>query len=96
MYDILGGDAAKWISMFAYSCFGAALLWTRSSALNKRFNSFYDVIEHMVASERAKALLSFCTFVGVGGLVSMFFVAPVTVQHALAGGMAWSRLAARD
>lgn len=87
---------SHWITMFFYSAFGAALLWTRASALHRHFNSFGDVIAFATSSERARGILSFAVFVIVGALVSMFFVAPITVPHALAGGMAWSRLAARD
>jgi hypothetical protein len=90
---VISGD---WLIMFAYSCFGAALLWTRATALNRHFNSFSDVIALLTESERMRGILSFITFITMGGLVSMFFVGPLTVPHALAGGMAWSRLAARD
>ena len=93
---MINGEVIHWIVMFAYSGFGAFLLWARAEAVNKQQNGYSDIVSLITSSDKIRGILSFVIFVVVGALVSMFFVAPITVPHALAGGMAWSRLAGKD
>jgi len=82
--------------MYAYCSFGALLLWSKLTAQKKKMQSYGDVIEAIFTSPRAALIMQFIVFVLLGGLVAKILVAPITETQAMAAGMAWSRLTARD
>jgi len=83
--------------LYLVSCSGALLLWTKATIGNKKIHGLGDVLENLLPnSPRARYLIQFLVFVLLGGYAGIAVVSPVTQAQALAGGMAWSRLAARD
>lgn len=82
--------------MYIWSVFGAMLLWTKITAQKKKLNIFGDILEHLISSPGARTVVQFLIFVFFGALIAVEVVAPITQSQALAAGMAWSRLTARD
>ena len=83
--------------LYIFSSVGALLLWTKASISNKKVHGFGDVLEKMFpTSPRIQYLGQFIVFVGFGGFIGIIAVGPYTQLQALAGGVAWSRLAAKD
>jgi hypothetical protein len=88
--------APTW-QLYCFSAAGSLLLWTKLNAKNKKIHGFGDVLEQLFpSSPRMQYLLQFLVFVVFGGCVGVWAVGPFTQMQALAGGMAWSRLAAKD
>ncbi|OJW24784.1 MAG: hypothetical protein BGO58_04305 [Sphingopyxis sp. 65-8] len=84
------------LTLYLFCVFGALLLWMKSSMNSKKFNGLSDVFEKITDRDGAIYVMQFLFFIFVGGLAGFVVVSPITQTHALAAGMAWSRLAARD
>lgn len=83
--------------MFIFSSVGALLLWMKLSIHKKKVHALSDVVEQLFPeSLRAQYIIQFVFFVIFGGFIGVLFVGPYTQLQAVAGGVAWSRLAARD
>lgn len=84
------------MTLYLFCAFGALLLWTKASMASKRYNGLSDIFSKLTNREGLAYILQFLFFVVVGGFAGFVVVEPVTQTHALAAGMAWSRLTARD
>ena len=83
--------------LYLYSALGALCLWIKADIQHKKVHGFSDILENILPEkERAQYLFLFVVFVLFGGFIGLIFVGPFTQLQAIAGGMAWSRLAARD
>lgn len=83
--------------LYCFSAAGALLLWTKLATKSKKIHGFGDVLEQIFpGSPRTQYIIQFLIFVGFGGCVGVWAVGPYTQMQAIAGGMAWSRLAAKD
>lgn len=90
-------DIIPYWELYAFSCVGALLLWTKMTNINKKVHGFGDILEKVAPnSPRFQYLTQFIIFVFLGGFVGVLAVGPYTQLQALAGGVAWSRLMAKD
>lgn len=73
------------------------MLWTKLNVQYKKINALGDIVEKIFPdSSRVQYIVQFLVFVILGGLVGVVCVGPYTQAQAVAGGIAWSRLAAKD
>jgi hypothetical protein len=83
--------------LYLFSCVGALLLWTKLTVEKKKIHGFFDVISKLIPDRpNVQYTITFVTLVLLGGFIGVLFVGPYTHLQAVAGGVAWSRLAARD
>lgn len=76
---------------------GALVLWIKATLGSKKIHGLGDVLETLLPDNpRAVYILQFLIFVFFGGYIGVLAVGPITQTHAFAGGVAWSRLAAKD
>jgi hypothetical protein len=82
--------------MYGYCVIGALLLWGRLTLQKKKLYSYGDVLEHVIKSPGTRYVIQFVIFVVFGGFIAKILVSPTTAAQAVAAGMAWSRLTAKD
>lgn len=82
--------------LYMFCVFGALLLWVRTSSKSKSIHGLKDVFDKFFVSSNKSYVFQFLFFILFGGFAGYVAVAPITATHALAAGMAWSRLAAKD
>lgn len=90
-------DAAPDWQLYLYGALGAVVLWIKLSKMNKKIHALGDLLDELIPQHpRVSKLLQFLVFVGLGSVVGKIAVDPYTQMQAFAGGLAWSRLAAKD
>lgn len=83
--------------MYVFSALGAALLWTKSTALRKKALGFGDIAEVIFPnSKKLQYLIQFGAFVGIGAIIGVVVASPESPIQALTGGVAWSRIISSD
>lgn len=90
-------ELPKELSLYLVSCSGALLLWIKVNMGSKKVHGLGDLLEKLIPNHPgAQYILQFLFFVFFGGYIGILAVTPTTSAQALAGGMAWSRLTAKD
>lgn len=84
------------VMMYGYCVIGAVVLWGKLTLQKKKLYSYGDVLEQIFTSERLRYIAQFAVFVLLGGFIAKMLVSPATEAQAIAAGMAWSRLTAKD
>lgn len=84
------------LMMYGYCVIGAIVLWGKLSLQKKKLYSYSDVLEQIISSEKTRYVVQFLVFIVLGGFIAKIIVGPATEAQAIAAGMAWSRLTARD
>jgi hypothetical protein len=83
--------------LYAYIALGAVVLWIKMNKAHKKVHGLSDVLDAMLPEHPHLATIcQFAVFVVLGTLVGKIAVEPYTQMQAFAGGVAWSRLAAKD
>jgi hypothetical protein len=83
--------------LYANVALGAIVLWIKLNKSHKKVHGLSDVLDALLPnSPRLATLCQFLVFVVLGTLVGKLAVEPYTQMQAFAGGVAWSRLAAKD
>jgi hypothetical protein len=83
--------------VYAYGALGAIVLWIKMSKANKKIHGLGDLFEALLPNHpRIAMVCQFTIFVVLGTVVGKIAADPYTQMQAFAGGVAWSRLAAKD
>jgi hypothetical protein len=83
--------------VYVYGALGAIVLWIKMNRANKKIHGLGDLMDRLLPNHpRVSALCQFVVFVVLGTVVGKIAVGPYTQMQAFAGGVAWSRLAAKD
>jgi hypothetical protein len=83
--------------LYAYGALGAVVLWIKMNAQNKKIHGLGDLFEKAAPNRPGFTYFAqFAVFVVLGSIIGKIAVDPFTQMQAFAGGVAWSRLAAKD
>jgi Na+/H+-dicarboxylate symporter len=83
--------------VYVFGALGAIVLWIKMNKANKKVHALGDLLEDLLPHHpRVAKLLQFVVFVALGTVIGKIAVDPYTQLQAFAGGVAWSRLAAKD
>lgn len=91
--DIISGINIDFLGLYMCAVAGSALLWAKSSIAKKNAYGYLDIISKVIPDDGVRSVAQFLVFVLFGALVAIMMTSPTTSAQALAGGMAWSRLA---
>ncbi|HEX5281773.1 MAG TPA: hypothetical protein VFW28_16965 [Micropepsaceae bacterium] len=87
-----GLSQALSFSMYSFAAIGAFAHWLLQHYGRSFDQGIGDFIDEILGDLRIKVLVQVLIFVGLGALISVVMVIPMTERQALAAGMAWTSL----